>query len=474
MADDLHYLSASEAIALFKARKLSPVELMQAVIDRAEKVEPRINAFTFSHFERALDQAKQAEVRYGKADGRVRALEGIPLVVKDEAAIKGERTTSGSLIHKDHVDTATSYTIERLLRAGAIVHARSTAPEFSCAGVTHSRLWGVTRNPWNLEYTPGGSSGGSAASLAGGTTTLATGSDIGGSIRIPASCCGVVGFKPPYGRVPQEPPYNLDFYCHEGPLARTVSDCALMENVIAGPHPKDIVSLRPKLRIPSELKDIRGWRIAYSIDLGYCEVDREVAKNTESALDVFRGLGCSVEEVDLGWTWTTLSAAMNHLGHLFGTLVASELGRNRLLLTNYAREFGEFARTTSAEDFLDAMSVVGEMYQTLGPILDKFDAFICPTNALAAVPADHDSTVSGVQINGVDVDPMLGWVMTYPFNMLSRCPVMSVPSGRVGTGVPSGIQIVGRSYDDVRVFRAAAAYEKARGWFDTPANRPSL
>jgi amidase len=404
----------------------------------------------------------------------VRALEGIPLAVKDEAEIKGERTTFGSLIHKDNVDTATSYTIERLLRAGAIVHARSTAPEFSCAAVTHSRLWGVTRNPWNLEYTPGGSSGGSAASLAAGSTTLATGSDIGGSIRIPASCCGVVGFKPPYGRVPQESPHNLDFYCHEGPLARTVSDCALMENVIAGPHPKDIASLRPKLRIPRELEDIKGWRIAYSIDLGYCEVDPEVAENTESALDVFRGLGCSVEEVDLGWTWATLSAAMNHLGHLFGTLVATELGRHRLLMTNYAREFGEFARTTSADDFLDAMSVVGEMYETLGPILERFDAFVCPTNALAAVPADHDSTVSGVQINGVDVDPMVGWVMTYPFNMLSRCPVMSVPSGWVRTGVPSGIQIVGRSYDDVRVFRAAAAYEKARGWLDTPANRPSL
>jgi len=234
------------------------------------------------------------------------------------------------------------------------------------------------------------------------------------------------------------------------------------------------VSLRPKLRIPSDLKDIKGWRIAYSIDLGYCEVDPGVVENTESALEVFRELGCSVEEVDLGWTWATLSAAMNHLGHLFGTMVGSELGRHRFLMTNYARAFGEFARTTSADDFVDAMNVVGEMYEKLGPILEKFDVFVCPTTALAAVPADHDSTVSGVQINGVDVDPMVGWVMTYPFNMLSRCPVMSVPSGRVETGVPSGIQIVGRSYDDVSVFRAAAAYEKARGWLDTPANRPGL
>ena len=212
MGDELHYLSASAAIARFRARELSPVELMQAVIERAEQVEPRINAFTDTHFERALEQARRAEARYAKPAGRPRSLEGIPVAVKDEAAIAGQRTTSGSLILRDHVDTETSPVVERLLRAGAIVHARSTAPEFSCATFTHSRLWGVTRNPWHLDYTPGGSSGGSAAALAAGTATLATGSDIAGSIRIPASCCGVVGFKPPYGRVPEEPPYGFDFY----------------------------------------------------------------------------------------------------------------------------------------------------------------------------------------------------------------------------------------------------------------------
>ena len=174
------------------------------------------------------------------------------------------------------MDTADAFVVERIKRAGAIIHGRSTAPEFSAAGVTHSKLWGVTRNPWNTDFTPGGSSGGAAAQLAAGTTTLANGSDIGGSIRIPASCCGVVGFKPPYGRVPEEPGMNLDFYCHEGPLARTVSDCALFENVLAGPHPKDITTLKPKLRIPAGLKGIEGWKIAYSIDLGYCEVDPEV------------------------------------------------------------------------------------------------------------------------------------------------------------------------------------------------------
>src|SRR6188472_4046367 len=154
-----------------------------------------------------------------------------------------------------------------MLDSGAIVHARTTAPEFSCAGFTHSKIHGVTRNPWNPEFGVGGSSGGAGASLASGTTTLASGSDIGGSIRIPASFNGVVGFKPPYGRVPVDPPFNLDVYCHCGPLARTVADCALYENVVAGPDASDIVSLRPKLVLPDRFEGIGDLRVALSADL---------------------------------------------------------------------------------------------------------------------------------------------------------------------------------------------------------------
>jgi Asp-tRNA(Asn)/Glu-tRNA(Gln) amidotransferase A subunit family amidase len=474
MADELHYLSATEAIAQFEARTLSPLELMRAVIARAERVEPEINAFATTFFERALEQARRAEDRYARPSRRRRPLEGIPLAVKDESAIAGQPAASGSLILRDHVDTRTSPSIERLLRAGAIVHARSTAPEFSCATVTHSRLRGVTRNPWNLEYTPGGSSGGSAASLAAGTTTLASGSDIAGSIRIPASCCGVVGFKPPYGRVPEDPPFNLDSYNHEGPLARTVADCALMENLMAGPHPRDIATLRPKLRIPPKLGGVDGWRIACSLDFGYVEVDPEVRENTRAALEVFRTLGCRVEEVELGWTPVTLDAALSHLGQLFGNWILHEHGGRLAEMSSYTRSFAEFARTTTAADELVALNVAGEMYAGLAPILERFDVLVCPTTAIAAVPADYDPARGGLRINGVEVEPILGWVMTYPFNMLSRCPVMSVPSGRARNGVPTGIQIVGRTYDDVRVFRAAAAFERASGWLDAPGRRPSL
>jgi amidase len=247
-----------------------------------------------------------------------------------------------------------------------------------------------------------------------------------------------------------------------------------MENVMAGPHPLDIASLRPKLEIPSVLEGIREWRIAYSIDLDYCEVEAEVAANTKAALDVFRDLGCRVEEVDLGWSWKTLEAASAHLWHLMGSILGEEISTDRDLLTSYAREFIEKGEATSIQRFIEAANTAGEMYTTLGPILDQFNVFICPTTALAAVPADFDSTTSKLRINEVEVDAFLGWVMTYPFNMMGRCPVMSVPSGQVQSGVPSGIQIVGRTYDDVSVFRAAAAYEKARGWLDTAERRPAL
>ncbi|MSP84168.1 MAG: amidase [Alphaproteobacteria bacterium] len=473
--DDLCYISATEALAQFKARKLSPVELMRAVIARAEAVEPAINAFTFRYYDEAMDRAKAAEARYMKTDGRIRALEGIPYAVKDEHWIKGRVTSSASLITKDFVAAATSPDVERALRAGAIVHARTATPEFSCLGQTWSRLWGVTRNPWNTEFTPGGSSGGSAASLAAGTATIASGSDIGGSIRIPASCCGVVGFKAPYGRNPQGPPFNLDVYCHTGGLARTVADMALYQNVIAGPHAQDIASIRPKLRIPdvAGLGGVKGWKVAYSIDLGYCEVDTDVAKNTKNAIAAFKSLGATVEPVDLGWSWSVLSTAMNHLNHIFGAYIGHHMRAHRWEMTTYARKWAEDSQRSTAEDFFQSLTGAGEMYRTLGPILDKYDVFICPTTALPAVRADLDPTVEKVTINGREVDPVLGWVMTYPFNVMSRCPVMSVPTGHAANGVPTGMQIVGRTYDDVRVFRAAAAFEAAKPWLG-PKARPRI
>ncbi|MEP7174713.1 MAG: amidase [Aestuariivirga sp.] len=472
---DLCYLPAAEALRQFKAKKLSPVELMRATIARAEATAKKTNCLTYTHFDEAMALARKAEAKYAKG-ARTGALEGLPIGIKDESYIKGKPTSNGSLIMKDYIGDHTSPMNERIIAAGGIVHARTATPEFSCAGYTWSRLWGVTRNPWNRKFTPGGSSGGSAASLASGTSAIATGSDIGGSIRIPASTCGLVGYKPPYGRNPDDPPFNLDFYCHTGPLARTVEDAITLQNVMSGPSPLDISTLRPKLTLPTAYKPIKGWKIAFSMDLGFFEVDREVQKNTLAALEVFRSLGATVETVNLGWTEEVLEAGMDYLRHLFGASLSRLLKKHGKDMTSYARQFAQQGQKSKAVDFVRTLDVANKMYSTLGPMLEKYNVLVCPTTALAAVPADFDQSKDSVKINGKTIsNPFLGWVMTTPFNTMSRCPVVSVPSGHARNGVPTGIQIVGRTYCDGDVFQAAMAYETAQGqWFNTAASRPSL
>ncbi len=311
MTTDLCYLTATEAIGLFRARKLSPVELLSAYISRAQAVEPTINAFTDTYFDEAMAEAKAAEQRYMSGDAQtLRQMEGLPVAVKDAQRVAGKRTTYGSAILVDNVDDHSDPMIERLQGAGAIIHARTTTPEFCLSSSCNTKLWGRTLNPFNTQYGPGGSSGGSAASLAAGTSALATGTDIGGSIRIPASCCGLVGYKPPKGRNPDGPPANFDPYNHCGPLARSVADAALVQNVVSGPHPRDHSSLRDKVHVPDAFAPVRGMRIAWSMDLGYMPIDREVRKATLAALDIFRSLGCTVEEVDLGWTTECDKAAL--------------------------------------------------------------------------------------------------------------------------------------------------------------------
>ncbi|HYZ82573.1 MAG TPA: amidase, partial [Solirubrobacteraceae bacterium] len=299
LATDLCYLSAGEALGLFRKRALSPVELLDAVLARAEAVEPTVNALCHQRFDAARQQARAAEARYGGRGEAPRPLEGLPVAIKEEEPIAGHPWTLGSLIYADQVADRTSEFACRHLAAGAIVHARTTTPEFSCAAFTHSRLWGVTRNPFNPALAVGGSSGGSAASLASGTSALASGSDIAGSIRMPAAACGVVGFKPPHGRVPCDPPFNLDVYCHCGPLARTVADCALYENALAGPSADDHTTLREPPVLPETMPGVEGLRIAVSPDLGDWPVEDDVRANTLAVGEALRQAGATVEEVEL-------------------------------------------------------------------------------------------------------------------------------------------------------------------------------
>jgi Asp-tRNA(Asn)/Glu-tRNA(Gln) amidotransferase A subunit family amidase len=340
--------------------------------------------------------------------------------------------------------------------------------------VTWTKLWGVTRNPWNTAFSPGGSSGGSGASLAAGSTTLATGSDIGGSIRIPSSFSGVVGFKPPYGRVPEVPPFNLDHYCHEGPMARTVADCALLENVIAGPHPSDVASVRPKLEIPGTLDGIEGKRIALSVDLGCYNVDADVAANTLTAAGRLRDAGAIVHEVALPWDLETIARTVNiHFGMIFGASMKEINDQNPGQLTSYVQRLVADSEKVSKDDFYAGLLLEAEIYAPLGQILEEHDALICPTFAVPALPAEYD-TGDAVEVNGIRAERWLDVLMTLPFNIASRCPVLNVPSGLSRDGVPTGLAVVGKTYDDVTAFRVAAAHEARLPWLTPSGPRPPL
>jgi amidase len=473
---ELHYLSATEALEGFRAKTLSPVELMEAVLARADKVDGTVNALCHRFDERALDHAREAEARYMGKGEPPRPLEGIPMAVKEEEAIAGEPWTQGSLIYKDTIAPHTSCFAERILASGAIVHARSTAPEFSCAGFTHSRLWGVTRNPWNPEFAVGGSSGGSGAALAAGTATLASGSDIGGSIRIPASANGVVGFKPPYGRVPQDPPFNYDTFCHVGPMARTVADCAAFQNVVCGPHPRDHVSLRPRIVLPDQFAPIDGLRIAVSLDLGSWPLDPEVEVNTLRTAEALRAAGATVEQVDLNLSRSLTNRLTSiHFNLIFAAAVDAEIEAHGDLMTDYALEFPRSMKAQAdGAGLLEEFTLEAQVYEPIGALLEDFDVLVCPTLGARGLVAGDSYIGHGLRVGDTEVGNYFDTIMTAPFNVMSRCPVLAVPSGLADNGVPTGIQIVGRTYDDETVFRVGAALERVQPWFTDAAWRPAL
>jgi Asp-tRNA(Asn)/Glu-tRNA(Gln) amidotransferase A subunit family amidase len=475
IGDDLCYLTAGQALALFASGKLSPVELLQALLARADRVNPAVNALADRYPEEALRAARDSEARWRR--GESRALEGIPVLIKDAQRIAGKRTTFGSLLYTDNVEAESDPMIERLLAAGAVIHGRTTSSELCVSGICRSPVWGNTVNPWNPAYGPGGSSGGAGAALAAGLTILATGTDMGGSIRVPASACGVVGYKPPHGRNADGPPWNLDPFSHCGPLARSAGDIALVQNVVSGPHPLDHDSLRERVYLPPDPEGIRGFRIAFSIDLGYRQVDPDVRRNTLDALETFRALGCTVEEVDLGWMeemdglW---SRWFNHT-HV-GRLIVRAAETEPAVLSPEMRRVAELIRAGSTPDcIVSTIDLANRMYRRLGPILAEHELLICPTMTIAAVPADHQMFDVDFRIDGRTVDPEFGYSTTHQFNILGNLPVASLPSGFATTGVPTGIQLVGRSFDDASVHRAAVAYERARGgWYGSAASRPKL
>src|SRR4051794_20627120 len=290
-------LPAHRQITLFRQRRYSPVDVLKAQIDRIEAANQSINAVTCRHFEEALSAARISEARYYR--GEARALEGITVAVKEEYENCGWIATAGSILFKERTAEATHPVIEKLRAEGAVLHIQTTVPEFFLLGVTWSDLWGVTRNPWNPEFTPGGSSGGSAAALAAGIATLALGSDMGGSIRIPAALNGLFGSKPAYGRIASPDPSALVPHASPGPLARDCRDMILLQNIMCGPAPGCPAVVEPKLELPLQPGTGLRWKIALCMDQGWAQIDPDVRANTLAAVKRLEAAGAVVDEVVL-------------------------------------------------------------------------------------------------------------------------------------------------------------------------------
>ncbi len=473
MGNELCYISAADALRRFADRSLSPVELLDALYARADAVEPTLRAWTSRREAHAYVAARASEARWAR--GEPLPLDGIPVAMKEEQPIAGESWQLGSLLLEDEVATITHPMYESLTAAGAVVHARTATPEFSCAGFTHSRLWGLTLNPWNHDISCGGSSGGSGSSLASGTTTLASGSDIGGSIRIPSSLNGLVGFKPPHGRVPTLPPFNMDTYNHDGSMGRSVADVALMQNVIAGNHPIDHVSMRFPPVLPTDFAPIVGMRVALARTIGDVPVEDEIDDNTTRVAEALRSAGAEVVEVvvPISRAEFTLTALI-HFGTILGASVSQAAGDRADLLTPYAKLFAEHtAQIAGKHSVYEGLEREAAIHAVIADAMRGFDALVCPTLTCAGWLAGEDYTATNLVVAGVELERYIQAALTLPFNIASKHPVLAVPSGRASNGVPTGVQIVAPTYDDVTAFRIGAALERELGWWSDPAWRPA-
>lgn len=459
--NELLYLTAGEIMVLYHGKKLSPVELLQAQIRQIEGHNDRVNCIVQAHFEAAMQAARESEQRYMQGDPR--PLEGITCAIKDDAQVQGWRHSWGSLLLKD-VEPAgyDAPIIDMLRQTGVIMHIQTTAPEFFLAGVTWSHLWGVTRNPWSMQYTPGGSSGGSCAALASGFTTLAIGSDMGGSIRIPASMCGLYGFKPPFGRVPTSEVAYESF----GPLGRTFADMNLLQQYISGPHPLSHSSLRPKLDYPETYGDIKGWKVVVDPLDGYgAELDDSISQSIGEAIEKLKSLGCEVEIMDLGFRHADLEIMLAGLMSTEMGLLAVIASENTEALTPYVRDFlerygdkmGPKYAVEAAELLVRYNSMVQEKVFTKG-----FRAIVMPTMLTPYVPADWFSTPEKeyVTVNGKQVHTNMGFFSTWMWNLLGRHPVLNVPNGMTEDGIPLGMQIISNTYEDLTAFQLANAWSQ--------------
>lgn len=453
-----HNECAHELVRAIAAGERSPVDVVDAAFRRIAEVQPLLNPFCALYEEEARRLAAEAETALVRGE-TLPALHGLPIAIKDFTPMAGKVTTRGSHAFRDFVPDYDPVIVRRLKEAGAIVVGKTTTPEFAFSSFTESPLLGITRNPWDPARSPGGSSGGSAVAVATGCAALAEGTDMGGSVRIPAALCGIVGLKPSLGRIPMDIlSTTFDQISHFGPLARCVADAALFVSATQGPDDADIQSLceRPDYH-GIESTSLEGRRIALSLDLGFFAVDSDVERNTLVAAQRLRDLGARVEAVDLGWTrdvidaWYTgwgvfLSAAFGELRERFeaymdpGVLALMAAG-DRVSAVDFKRL--EFVRTTQ--------------WRRLAEVFRNHDALICPTMTRTAPLVGRTDG----DFEWQDAAGYHSLDMTSPFNNVAQCPVLSLPSGVGDDGLPTAVQIVGRRFGERGVFEIGARLEQA-------------
>ncbi len=457
--NELHYETATGLLAAYRTRQLSPVEATRAVLARIEAMDGNLNAFCRLDAEGALAAAHESEQRWVRG-APLGLLDGIPVSIKDVVLVRGMATLYGSkTVDPDQPWDEDAPAPARLREHGAVLLGKTCTPDFGHRFVTDSLLTGITRNPWNTDRSPGGSSGGAGAALAAGMGPLAIGTDGGGSIRIPSAWSGVVGLKPTFGRVPSHPPSRWGRLSNVGPMARSVGDAALMMTVISRPDPRDWQASPPDGRdYRIGLEDgVQGLRIAYSPDLGLAQVEPGIAASVASAVETLAKMGAHVEQVH--------PPGIEGLGDVYVTLKAVNMAQmaqgmsseQRALLDPMIGELHEAGGALSATDYQQALLTRQELAVKMQAFFQSYD--------LLAMPTFH---ISPLPVPGLPADlrrqapPLTSWAN------LTEQPAVSVPCGLTGDGLPIGLQIVGPRHADALVLRAARAYESARGPFPHP------
>ena len=458
----LAFLPATDLRRLVRDREVSPVEVVEQTLRRIEQVNPVVNAYCTVAAEQSLAAARESEAAITRGE-TLGPLHGVPVAIKDMSLTAGIRTTFGSRLYADYVPTEDSLDVARLKQAGAIVIGKTNTPEFAAGPNTLNVLFGATRNPWSLERSAGGSSGGSAVALACGLAPLANGGDLGGSLRIPASVCGVVGFRPSPGRVPMYPSnWTSETFLVVGPMARTVRDIALMLAVTAGPDDRVPISLDEPGAVFERAAEggVPGLRVAWSPDLGVGRVDPEVARIVEAACRRFEEAGCSVDaaQPEIGEI-RPMIATYRALGAAAGSpdlLDRADEVDNPLL-----REFLKRPRELTGLEIARAGGEHSRYLERIAAFFSKYDLLVTPTTPTAAYMLDqmYPPEIAGESVENA-IDAMM---LTYAITM-AGLPAISVPAGFTAAGLPVGMQIVGGRHAEVLVLRTAAAFEEMAPW----------